>query len=277
MRIRTVLVFIIIALIQPVMAQKKILAFDIGIKNLAFCILEGNTVKALENCNILEPVEVITCSNPACKLRATYKVDTTVYCKRHIPKTHTVLKDLDGKKLPPNKTLKELVKTHGCISHGHNNADYLRALATKFAMRVEQPKQVNASKVSLEIVHDSLRRFVQEYWHVFTGSTAVLLENQPAFKNPHMKSVQVLLFATLREHFLAYEETPSYHFIHAKKKVGDAPKGDEGYAERKNKSEERLKTLFEQGTVTNSTLYDAWKSNKKKSDMADALCMCVDF
>jgi hypothetical protein len=259
------------------MAQKKILAFDIGIKNLAFCILEGTTVKALENCNILEPVEVITCSNPTCKLRATYKVDTTVYCKRHIPKTHTVLKDLDGKKLPPNKTLKELVKTHGCISHGHNNADYLRALATKFAMRVEQPKQVNASKVSLEIIHDSLRRFVQEYWHVFTGSTVVLLENQPAFKNPHMKSVQVLLFATLREHFLAYEEIPSYHFIHAKKKVLLALPGDAGYADRKQKSEERLKALFDANTIQGAAVYEAWKKAPKKSDMADALCMTVDY
>ena len=57
--------------------------------------------------------------------------------------------------------------------------------------------------------------------------------------------------------------------------MGDAPKGDEGYAERKNKSEERLRSLFDQGTVTNSALYTAWKANKKKSDMADALCMCV--
>ena len=262
---------------KQVLCQRQVIAFDIGIKNLAFCILEGTTVKALENCNILEPVEVIMCSNPKCKLRATHAVKEAVFCKRHIPKTHTVLKDLDGKKLPTNKVLKELVKTHGCEAHGHNNADYLRALATKFAMRVEQPKQVNASKVSLEIIHDSLRRFVHEHWPLFTGSTAVLLENQPAFKNPHMKSVQVLLFATLREQFLAYEETPSYHFIHAKKKVLLALPGDAGYADRKQKSEDRLKALFDANTVQGATIYEAWKKAPKKSDMADALCMTVDY
>lgn len=92
-----------------------------------------------------------------------------------------------------------------------------------------------------------------------------------------MKSVQVLLFATLREQFLINRQTPEYHLVHAKKKVGDAKKGDEGYAERKNKSEERLKTLFDEGIVMNDALYEDWKKAKKKSDMADALCMCVDF
>jgi hypothetical protein len=131
--------------------------------------------------------------------------------------------------------------------------------------------------VSLEIIHDALRVFVRESWPLFEGCTHVLLENQPAFKNPHMKSVQVLLFAVLREAFLTHQQTPSYHFIHAKKKVQDAQAGDAGYAERKNKSEERVKQLFESGSVVNPILYEKWKKASKKSDMADAVCMAVDF
>jgi hypothetical protein len=92
-----------------------------------------------------------------------------------------------------------------------------------------------------------------------------------------MKSVQVLLFATIREKFLSNSQTPEYHLVHAKKKVSDAKKGDEGYSERKNKSEERLKKLFDEGDVKNDKIYEDWKKAKKKSDMADALCMCVDF
>lgn len=72
-------------------------------------------------------------------------------------------------------------------------------------------------------------------------------------------------------------ETPSYHFVHAKKKVTDAQKGDDGYAERKHKSEERLIDLFEKGHVHNTVVYEDWKKSKKKSDMADALCMTVDY
>lgn len=256
--------------------QKKVLAFDIGIKNLAYCVLENNkTVLALENCNILEPVEQVKCSK--CTVKASYTVNNQVFCKRHIPNTHSVLPELDQKKLPLVKVLKELVKTHECENLGTSKEQCLESLSKKFALRYEQPKQANASKISLEDIHDSLRKFVKEKWIIFSGSTHVLLENQPVFKNPHMKSVQVLLFATLREQFLQNNQTPEYHLVHAKKKVKDAQAGDEGYAERKNKSEERLKSLFDKGVIINQQVYEEWKKAKKRSDMADALCMCVDF
>ena len=255
---------------------KKVLAFDIGIKNLAFCILENNTnVLALENCNILEPVEEVKCF--MCNIKASYKAGDKVFCKRHIPGTHTILKELDQKKLPTNKVLKELVKTHNCEILGNSNDKCIESLSKKFTLHFEQPKQANASKISLEDIHDGLRKFVQINWNLFSGCTHVLLENQPAFKNPHMKSVQVLLFATLREQFLINEQTPQYHLVHAKKKVLDAKKGDEGYSERKNKSEERVKNLFDKGTIVNNDLYQNWLKSKKKSDMADAVCMCVDY
>lgn len=256
----------------------KVLAFDIGIKNLAFCILNGNQVHALENVNLLPEVESVPCSS--CKLRASFRVESdngsAVYCKRHVPKTHTILKELCGKKLPTHAIVKELVKTHGLTVQGPTKEKGLEALATKFAFRFEQPKQVNASHVSLELIHDALRAFVSRNGNLFAGCTHVLLENQPAFKNPHMKSVQVLLFATIREQFLQRSETPSYHFVHAKKKVQGAQKGDAGYAERKNKSEERLVQLFESGEVVGAEWYEKWKQAPKKSDMADALCMAVD-
>ena len=253
----------------------KVLAFDIGIKNLAFCILEETHILALENVNLLPPVEPVPCST--CKVRASFRIQENVYCKRHIPKTHTILPELSKKKLPVHNTLKELVKTHGCDTDGKTKEKCLDALSKKFVFPFEQPKQANASHVSLEIIHDALRVFVRESWPLFEGCTHVLLENQPAFKNPHMKSVQVLLFAVLREAFLTHQQTPSYHFIHAKKKVQDAQAGDAGYAERKNKSEERVKQLFESGSVVNPILYEKWKKASKKSDMADAVCMAVDF
>jgi len=252
----------------------KVLAFDIGIKNLAFCVLEDKHVLALENINLLKPVDPIMCSK--CKLKASFLASNTFICKRHVPKTHTFLPQLSTKKRPSNKILKELVKEHDCEQLGWTNEKCIESLSKKFAISIQQPKQANASHISLEILHDALRTFSEMSWNVFSGCTHVLLENQPAFKNPHMKSVQVLLFATLREQFLKHGQTPSYHFVHAKKKVQDAPAGDAGYAERKQKSETRLIELFDSGAITNSELYEKWKAATKKSDMADALCMAVD-
>ena len=62
-----------------------------------------------------------------------------------------------------------------------------------------------------------------------------------------------------------------------KKKVEDAPTGDEGYAERKYKSEERVKALFESKQITNPVLFQEFMKSKKKSDMAHAVCEITHF
>jgi len=244
----------------------KILSFDIGIKNLAFCLLDveekEKQVIALQNHNLLEEAPV--CHQ--CSHLASYRVYDTVSCKRHLPKSHPPL--------PLKASLSDLLtalKKMDCTAKRQSKEKLWKALEPYYAIPITT---VSASKVSLDQIHDSLRSFVEN--PDFLGSTAVLLENQPVFKNPHMKSVQILLFATLREFFIQHGELPSFHFIHAKKKV-QAEKGDAGYAERKLKSEERLQELFETGQVHSDHIYSEWKQAKKKSDMSDALCMAVDF
>ena len=266
--------------------MKRVLAFDIGIKNLAFAVVDHlqedqeirSEICALQQVNLLPPVTEVKCS--ICALKASYTV-LVPYCKRHIPKTHTVLKELT-KKLPTLATLKELAQTHNCVPITPGKQGIIDALATKFAFPYTQPKQANASHVSLEIIHDGLRTMVRANWDLFVTCSHVLLENQPAFTNPHMKSVQILLYATLREAYLqahAQEQSHAYpqiRLVHAKKKVTTAPKGDAGYAMRKRGSEERFTTLFESGALKGTTFYEAWKRAPKKADMADALCMCMD-
>jgi len=272
---------------------KKVIAFDIGIKNLAFAIVEEalatpkeqpHRMTAWENINLLaeDTPPSQGCSAPRCRSKASFRVIDQLVCKRHVPKTHTFLPGWTAKKRPLLKALRESVRERcpaspllPTLSHA-TVEQCIEALTSTVAIPYAPPKAVNASKVSLERVHDALRQAMDARWHLFSGATEVLLENQPAFKNPHMKSVQVLLFATLREWFLRHGESPSFHLVHAKKKVTDAPKGDAGYQERKDKSEQRVEHLFV-SHVTGTTFYEEWKKAKKKSDMADALCMAVDF
>ena len=251
---------------------KRIVAFDIGIKNLAFCILEGATIHRLENINILAPVEKVTCTK--CKCNAKYIAHGNHVCARHVPKTFILVR-----KAPTATELKELAKTANVQTSKKTKADLLTELSATHAFPFKQPKQEKASTQSLAQLHDALRAFVETFWPDFRNATHVLLENQPAFKNPHMKSVQVLLFATLRERFLQDGLRPSFHLVHAKVKVKDAEAGDAGYAERKSKSEQRVAELFTAGTISavDPAVLTSWTTLKKKSDMADAVCMCVDF
>jgi hypothetical protein len=66
-----------------------------------------------------------------------------------------------------------------------------------------------------------------------------LLENQPVLKNPTMKSVQILLFATLRD--MLQPAPPVLKLVHAGKKVQVEAKGDEGYKDRKAASEAKVR------------------------------------
>jgi hypothetical protein len=340
--------------------MSTVLAFDIGIKNLAYCVLqsadaeaeaEGSagagagasatplSVIALENCNLIEPSAEATRICSKCSSKATFlssvsvsadppssavarsggapgrsprarsgtvpeaKVSaevssadteavTVATCKRHIPSTHTPL-STDEKvcsRIPAVAVLRSIARSAGLPAPSAAKRDaLLSVLSTRFALPLTAPKAPRAADQGLEQIHDALRRFVAERWAVFRTCTAILLENQPAFKNPHMKSVQVLLFAVLRERFLQEQERglgcgettplPTFHLVHAKKKVaGDGiAKGDAGYKARKDGSEKRLEELFATGAVAGADHLAAWTAAKKKSDMADALCMCVDF
>jgi hypothetical protein len=241
----------------------SVLAFDIGIKNLAFAIVDASAnCLALENYDLMSDLKVATTTCTLCKSNASYQCSLGSFCKRHVPKSHPIQEDL--KTIPAIKAFlksKDLKPLSG-------KDKLLEQLKGVVAIPLIKPKIAKAAGQSLTSLHDFLRRFVAEKWDLFKNCSVVLLENQPAFKNPHMKSVQVLLFAVLREWYLRSVPValaqvalvPVFHLVHAKKKVV-AEAGDAGYAARKK----------------GSALYEHFQAAKKRSDMADALCMCVDF
>lgn len=260
----------------------RVLAFDIGIKNLAFCIMDAsNVVHRLENCNIIAPVvrtkcASVTASAAPCICDASFIANSKHYCKKHIPKTFVIVE-----KKQHIGDLKKIAKTMNIKTVKKSKDDILTLLSGTHAFPFTQPKQAKASALGLTELHDALIKFVDEYWADFSKCTHVLLENQPAFKNPHMKSVQVLLFAVLRERFVRAQNIVPFHLVHASRKTKGSAKeisaGDEGYSDRKAFSEDKVTSLFEKSIISPQSIYDEWKKSKKRSDMADAVCMCMDF
>lgn len=278
----------------------KVLAFDIGIKNLAWALIDNSCcpyeVIGLANENIMSELETGTenvimmqeCHHENCKLKASWNcADNYQYCKRHVPKEYCFLENKENPnqsfhKIPIKylKTLlnddeKQIIKKTPKIKR----SGILDILIKRYAFPIERPKKRKVSHVGLEELHDLIRNFVKKNIEVFSKADVILLENQPAFKNPHMKTVQILLFSSLRESLyqisLLKTKIASCLLVHAKKKVSDAPAGDTGYAERKIKSEERIVELYRNGTLRGHEL--VFSNAKKKSDMADALCMCCDY
>jgi len=259
----------------------RVLAFDIGIKNLAWCCLEqvGQTTTILgwDNYNLLsESSNVATTKQtcPSCKAKGVYETANGLVCSRHCPAEKPALRDLSGnllKKIPKLALCKELLSARGTKTP-ISKANVRQELSKWMSLPLESQKVSKAPDVGLIEIHSSIQRLVKSQTELWKTCTLILLENQPAFKNPTMKSVQMLLFATLRD---LLPNPPPLKLVHAGKKVKGATTGDEGYKDRKAGSEARAET-FLKTSQDKGQWNTKYQSATKKSDLADALCMCID-
>jgi len=263
---------------------QRILTFDIGIRNLAWCLLEKSgtswSVEGWENYDLLAGSSSEEAKQngkffcETCGKRATHKIHSTgkLLCKKHCPSEFPVLTDLSGnicKKIPALPILKNIV---GPAGKKMKKSELVEELQKKRAMPIEVLKATKATQTDLGVIHSALQKFVTERAELFRTANRILLENQPAFKNPTMKSIQILLFATIRE------RVPSkIGFVHAGKKTSGSTGGDKGYAERKKASETRVEKWFETETVKDKIRWKQFLAgNHKRNDLCDTLCMCLD-
>lgn len=267
----------------------SVLAFDIGIRNLAWCAMKkatdssGVLILGWDNYDLLAGQSASTASESAascagCSAKASYETPNGVYCVRHCPLGRPAFRDLSGtllKKLPSAKQLREILVAKGVKKVGKSKGDLLKQMADLYALPILKQKKKKAIDTELTVLHDGIRRFVTQNKDLFASCTTILLENQPVLKNPTMKSVQILLFATLRD--LLQPNPPVLKLVHAKMKV-EGTVGDEGYAERKAGSEKRIADLLQGSKVVQAQRWRTHLSGySKKNDLTDAACMSFDW
>ncbi len=269
------------------MQMIRVLAFDIGIKNLAWCCLEtqGETYRILgwDNYNLLSEGSNVAASKGAtcahCKAKATYSHNQVPTCVRHCPPLTPAFRDCSGnllKSIPPVATLKAILQSQTQNQKvPSKKAELLEELTKFYSMPLDKKKVSRAPDVGLSEIHDSLQNLVTQQKTLWSSCSLILLENQPVFKNPTMKSVQILLFATLRD--LLNRPLPTLKLVHAGKKVQGAPSGDAGYKDRKAGSEARAEAALKSNDLLDAAPWQqVWSKAAKKSDLADALAMCLD-
>ena len=266
-----------------------VLAFDIGIRNLAWCVMEKQTdssgvnILGWDNYDLLAGQSAAAAAESAascigCSAKATYETRGNKFCVRHCPLDRPAFRDLSGnllKKLPSAAQLKQILTAKGVQKVPKSKGDLLKKVSELYAIPILKQQKKKAIDTELTVLHDGIRRFVKDNESLFRTCTTILLENQPVLKNPTMKSVQILLFATLRD--ILQPNPPQLKLVHAKMKVAGKT-GDEGYAERKAGSEKRVETSLQSGKVVRS---QHWRNHLlqyvKKNDLTDAYCMCLDF
>lgn len=269
----------------------RVLAFDIGIKNLAWCCIkkgeDGVSILGWDNYNLLADESNVDkkasqkCAYCSAKALYETKSSLTRTCARHCPPLLPALRSLGGdllKKLPAVKDARAILEAKGLKKIPVKKAELEEELSKHYSLPIQTQKVSKAPDAGLLQIHDGIKKLVLENKELWDTCDAILLENQPAFKNPTMKSVQMLLFATLR--LLLKQPPPLLKLVHAGKKVKDVKSGDEGYKDRKAGSEARAESFLKDPKLSESSKASAseiWKKASKKSDLADALCMCLDF
>ena len=215
----------------------KVLSFDVGIKNLAYCLIDSDD-KTIEDWGILNISVDPLCDHcnaktgKHCDKSAKYICDNFMVCSSH--------KNLKSYK---NLKMKNIPKKKNPILHLGEN----------------MVKILNEKKNFLEV-------------------DAVLVENQPALKNPTMKTVQMILYSFFLINGVTNIDSPlnNIEMINARNKL-KAYKGPSVKCEIKDKYKKTkflgiqyCKCMIEENQKIDPKYRDQFNESKKQDDLSDA-------
>ena len=265
-------------------------SFDLGIKNLSYCVTQndssGNlaTIHRWVNLNLLadgaasQTQTRCVCGGPA-SWSNTETTTTSLICKKCAKKSAKPVLELTETKLSDWRTwaAATLVLSDKDAKKMSKIAIQTRA-ATIRLMPYKAPK---AKGVSLQTLLASMEICLNTELVHLTRADVIRIENQPSEFAPHMKSVQIMLF-TLLDHRLRVEKSwkGTIEFANASVKTRgtDATTGKDGKRSRKLAGIARVTDILTavSGTNTEVKAYLTWwQSQAKKDDLADALLMCI--
>ena len=265
----------------------KLLSIDIGIKNLAFIIIETNETNETNDFKIIKWDVINLCSNTnnclhhLCKKQPAFFKNNTYYCKVHAKKTEysiplcniKTLHKLSLKKLIALADEYKLVYTKSsnkssilALLEDHLNSHCLEAVETVSA------NTINLVHIGINI-KDRLNELFKDY-NILTLDK-IILENQISPLANRMKTIQGMI----AQYFINYNNYNIY-FISAINKLKSflKDKNDSSvistsntskitYAQRKKLSIFYTKEVLKKYNMNNELSF--FSSHSKKDDLAD--------
>jgi hypothetical protein len=275
--------------------HQVIAAFDLGIKNLSYCVAEFDgsgglvAVRRWANLNLLadgaESQSQTRCG--ACAGPASWSdrspAGGALWCKK------CVKKGAAGSKLVLELTAKSpkladwRAWAPGALGITETEAKRLTKTVLEeraAAIRLMPYKAPKAKGVTLQTLLAAMETCLDTELTHLAAAGRIRLENQPAEFAPHMKSIQIMLF-TLIDHRLRTEHgwTGTMEFASA----GVKTKGLEGAGTGKDAKRSRKLAGIQRATAVLTGAGTAgaahlawWTAQAKQDDLADALLMCCD-
>ena len=296
----------------------QILSFDIGIKNLAYCIVnfddDNLKIKNIENWGIINLYKeewtpeihlqkckyqiknkngVKTCNKCSSYFYIDSEGNREEYCK-----THKKIVEKENKEIFPYSNCDLVCKVCSCKPTFFINECKLKryGYCTKCKNK-EKIKDYSRIKKESKKTDDEIFTILSDELSnpKFLNITDVILENQPALKNPRMKTIQVFIYSFffLGKKNGVFQNLNNIILFSASKKL-DAlifkliEKKDENHensngVEIKEKNESELYKARKNNSIilTKKIIPEEWKSffesNPKKDDLADSLMQLVTY
>ena len=274
------------------------LGFDMGIRNLAYCLLEitdlsGCQIIAWNNIDLLEGGEASQDAKRCCACPSPAKwlgvADNTKWCQgcaTGVRRRRTATLRPTLPVLPQNSSsvvaMRELLVARGIAVISIKKEALLTMLSSHYLMPWKPAKTMNTA---MTVLRRAMNTWLTTVLPVFAKATLIRLENQPVMTNPTMKSVQMILF-TLLGHRLEteYNWKGAIDFVHAGTKSRGATATDlsgaeatdlsgaaAAYKKRKKTAEDDVRAILER--LGNREWSDFFRTRTKKSDLADAFLM----
>lgn len=276
----------------------KILSIDIGIKNLAYAILEvtnantsANTIvngsqdftiikwDVINLCNKFIPCSTNTCSKQAC-----FHKNDTFYCKNHTKKTEYSLPVCNIKTLHKHSVanLSTLVEKYDLKVEKPTNKSSLIKTIEEYANTTcfEAIETINANNVNLIDLGISLKNELNELFNNYdlTSIDQIIIENQISPIANRMKSLQGMVsqyFIDCNNHNIVFISATNKlkAFLNKDKDLDKDKKIS--YNERKKLSILYTKQLLENKNMLADLTY--FTKHSKKDDLADCLLQGIYY
>jgi hypothetical protein len=261
-----------------------IAAFDLGIKNLSYCVATFDasgslyTISRWANLNLLaDGADSQSQTRCACGGPASWQdvPAAKLLCKKCAKKSAKPVLDIEGTRVSDWR--------EWGISHGIADANKMtkKALEAKAAeSRLMPYKAPKAKGVSLQRILEGMETCLTAELAIPNGlvkASRIRIENQPSEFAPHMKSIQIMLF-TLLDHRLRTEHgwAGSIEFVNASVKTRGTNAGTGKDAKRSRKLAAITKVTEVLTAAASHADVAWWNAQAKQDDLADAFLMCLD-
>jgi len=265
------------------------LAFDIGIKNLAYCLMDADS--KIKDWGIIDLT-----NGPITKRKCNYLGDDG--CKHPAKCCNLIDKSklycgVHKKKVPKDELLdlnKFRCSTTKCkFAAKYRNPDKILYACKKHSKdlgaELEEVFQKGANKIPILEIGRTIFKRLAEYPQ-FLEADHVIIENQPVLKNPTMKSVQMILFAFFISNESKTKKFKNISLVSASNKLKvfkgeinpDITQIKDKYKRNKAMAIEHCVKILEADCEMNQTHIDFFNTYKsKRDDLADAYLMCQWF